>query len=882
MQTETPDKPARVESGHSTEPFTAADTDLAAIRTALRDKKRALLQRFAASRPSARAALSLVRSLAGLVDDTLVGLWQRAGIAEGAALVGVGGYGRGELFPHSDVDVLVLLPACDDEAAPAGRPGAVESFITACWDVGLDIGSSVRTVAECVAMARADVTVQTALLEARFLSGDRATYASFRRRTAEAMDAQAFLRTKSLELQQRHQKYENTPYALEPNCKESPGGLRDLQTVIWVARAAGLGSTWQQLAAHRLLTPFEVRQLHRNEGLLKLIRARLHVVAGRREDRLVFDLQTAVAESFGYVSSGDQRASERLMRRYYWAAKAVMQLTLIAMLNIEERINGLLDAPMRAISDDFLERGDLLEVVSDDLYQRKPHAILDTFLVYQTTIGIKGLSARTLRALYNARNQMDARFRHDPGNHATFMKILQAPSRQTHAFRLMNETSVLGRYLWVFRRIVGQMQHDLFHVYTVDQHILMVLRNMRRFLIPEHAHEYPFCSQLASTFDKPWLLYVAALFHDVAKGRGGDHSLLGERDARHFCRDHGIDAEDTALVEFLVHHHLTMSRIAQKEDLADPDVIAEFAALVHNDRRLTALYLLTVADIRGTSPRVWNAWKGKLLEDLYRLTLRALGGARPNRDAEIEAKRREARQLLSLASLPEGAEATLWNTLDLSYFARHDAGDIAWHTRSLLGLHASDAAVVKARISPLGEGLQVLVYAADRQDLFARACGYFDAAGFNILDAKVHTTATGFALDTFLVISPYLEPHYRDLIAFVETQLSLALEANGALPEPSRGRISRRVRSFPVTPRVTLRPDERAQRWLLGVSASDRSGLLYAISRVLAKHHINLQLAKITTLGERVEDTFLIDGAELQQNKLQLQIETEMLDAISA
>ena len=558
------------------------------------------------------------------------------------------------------------------------------------------------------------------------------------------------------------------------------------------------------------------------------------------------------------------------------------QLTQIAMLNIEERINGLIDAPMRPVTPDFLERGDMLEVTSDDLYERKPHAILETFLVYQTTIGIKGLSARTLRALYNARSVMDARFRHDPRNHATFMKILQAPSRQTHAFRLMNETSVLGRYLWVFRRIVGQMQHDLFHVYTVDQHILMVLRNMRRFLIPEHAHEYPFCSHLASTFDKPWLLYVAALFHDVAKGRGGDHSLLGERDARHFCRDHGIDAGDCALVEFLVHHHLTMSRIAQKEDLADPDVIAEFTSLVRNERRLTALYLLTVADIRGTSPKVWNAWKGKLLEDLYRLSLRALGGAQLNVDAEIEAKRREARQLLNLASLPDGSEAALWQTLDLRYFARHDAGDIAWHTRSLLGLMSGDAPVVKARISPLGEGLQVLVYAADRQDLFARTCGYFDAAGFNILDAKVHTTATGFALDTFLVISPYLEPHHRDLIAFVETQLTLALEANGALPEPSRGRISRRVKSFPITPRVTLRPDERAQRWLLGVSASDRSGLLYAISRVLARHHINLQLAKITTLGERVEDTFLIDGAELQQNKMQLQIETEMLDAISA
>ena len=865
----------------ATDTAEAPPPGVADIRARFRDGKAALLARFAAARPTARAALSLVRSLAGRVDVTLLELWRHSGMPDGASLVAVGGYGRGELFPHSDVDVLVLLPV-DGTAGLERMRRATERFITDCWDAGLEIGSSVRTVEECVAMAQSDVTVQTALLEARFLDGDRKVFATFQKAAAAAMDAKAFLRAKTLEMQQRHQKYENTPYSLEPNCKESPGGLRDLQTVIWVARAAGLGRTWQQLAAHGLITPFETRQLQRNEGVLKLIRARLHVIAGRREDRLVFDLQTAVAESFGYRAAHGQRASERLMRRYYWAAKAVTQLNQILMLNIEERVNGLQDAPMRPINEKFLERGGMVEVVSDDLYQRDPHAILETFLVYQQTIGPKGLSARTLRALYNARNLMDAKFRRDPVNHATFMKMLRASGGQTHAFRLMNETSVLGRYLWVFRRIVGQMQHDLFHVYTVDQHILMVLRNVRRFFIPEHAHEYPFCSQLASTFDKPWVLFIAALFHDVAKGRGGDHSVLGEREARRFCRDHFVARDDELLIEFLVAQHLTMSRIAQKEDLSDPDVIAGFAKAIGNERRLTALYLLTVADIRGTSPKVWNSWKGKLLEDLYRLALRALGGARPNLDAEIEATRLEARLLLNLASLPGAVEVPLWRTLELSYFARHEAGEIAWHTRSLVERVDSPVPVVRARTSPFGEGLQVLVYAADRQDLFARTCGYFDSAGFNILDAKVHTTTAGYALDTFLVVSPHFDQHYRDLIAYVETQLALALEATSPLPEPSRGRISRRVRSFPVTPRVTLRPDERGQRWLLGVSASDRSGLLYAISRVLAHHDINLQLAKITTLGERVEDTFLIDGSALQQNKMQLQIETEMLDAISA
>jgi [protein-PII] uridylyltransferase len=453
----------------------------------------------------------------------------------------------------------------------------------------------------------------------------------------------------------------------------------------------------------------------------------------------------------------------------------------------------------------------------------------------------------------------------------------------------MNQTSVLGRYLWVFRRIVGRMQHDLFHVYTVDQHVLMVVRNMRRFFIPEHAHEYPVCSQLAAQWDPPWLLYVAALFHDIAKGRGGDHSELGAVEVRRFCRDHGVGREDAQLIEFLVRHHLTMSRIAQKEDLSDAEVIGTFARQVGTPRALVALYLLTVADIRGTSPKVWNAWKGKLLEDLFRLTLRALGGEQPHFEAEIEARKLEARQNLALHSALPGTELPLWKTLEVSYFARHDAADIAWHARMLWRHLKTAVPVVRARLSSVGDGLQVLVYTPDRPDLFARICGYFDSAGFSIQDAKIHTTRTGFALDTFQVTASQLpgvaagEPDtaYRDLISLVETQAAQALASAGPLPEPRSGRVSRRVRSFPVTPRVSLAPDERAQRWLLTVSASDRTGLLYAVARVLAYHHVNLQLAKITTLGERVEDTFLVDGAVLQQPKAQLRIETELLDALA-
>lgn len=865
---------------------TAAPSSVMDVRHGYRARKAALLASLEADGTSTRTIRGLLQALARAADDALQALWLRAGLPAGVALVAVGGFGRGELFPCSDVDVLLLMPdgiSCEHDAALKQK---VETFIGSCWDAGLEIGSSVRTVEECVAQAKGDVTVQTSLLEARRVTGSRTLFAAFQERFRATIDARAFFVAKTLEMRQRHTKFENTPYALEPNCKESPGGLRDLQVILWVANAAGFGRSWDELARRGLATAFEARQIKRNEALLSTIRARLHVVAGRREDRLVFDLQNAVAESFGYqaVLRPDgrplERASERLMKRYYWAAKAVAQLNQILLLNIEERLDPDA-AEARPINERFSEKGGMIEVASDDLYLKNPRAILETFLLYQTTPGVKGLSARTLRALYNARKVMDAGFRNDPANHATFREMLMQPRGITHALRLMNQTSVLGRYLWVFRRIVGQMQHDLFHVYTVDQHILMVVRNVRRFFMAEHAHEYPFCSQLAAGWDKPWILYAAALYHDIAKGRGGDHSELGAREVRRFCRQHRIEAEDCALIEFLVREHLAMSRVAQKEDLGDPAVIEAFARRVGNERYLTALYLLTVADVRGTSPKVWNAWKGKLLEDLYRYTLRALGGGTPDPKAEVEGRKREALVKLQLFALPFEAHRKLWDTLDVGYFMRHEADDIVWHTRHVSRHVGGGKVVVRARISPVGEGLQVMVYTPDQPDLFARICGYFDQAGFSILEAKIHTATNGYALDTFQVVTAMLPEHYRELCSMVESDLCATISAAGPLPAPSRGRVSRRVKSFPITPRVDLRPDEKAQHWLLSVSASDRAGLLYSIARVLAHHKLNLQLAKVSTLGERVEDMFLIDGPELQQNRTQIEIETELLQAIS-
>lgn len=817
----------------------------------------------------------LLAKLRQSVDAALIQAWQAFRLPSSAALVAVGGYGRGELFPHSDVDVLILLEAAPD----AGMQAKLEELVQLFWDIGLEIGHSIRTIDECLSEAAADITVQTSLLEARLVTGSRKLFLFLQDRYKAAMDPQAFFQAKTLEMRQRHVKYEDTPYSLEPNCKESPGGLRDLQVILWVAKAAGLGDSWRKLADRGLITTTEARQLTQKERVFKNIRIRLHIHAKRREDRLVFDVQTPIAETFGFKTTETRRASEYLMQHYYWGAKAVTQLNTILLQNIEAQ---LFPQPgsLQKINEHFNEINGLIDIASDDTFESAPSTMLEVFLLKAQHTELKGMTARTLRALWHARFKIDKNFRTDPANRALFLQIIKAPQGITHALRGMNQTSILGRYLPNFRHIIGQMQHDLFHVYTVDQHILMVVRNVRRFTMTEHAHEYPFCSQLMANFSKHWLLYIAALFHDIAKGRGGDHSKLGMADARRFCREHGLSKEDAELVVFLVEHHLTMSHVAQKNDLSDMDVIRSFAHLVKDERHLTALYLLTVADIRGTSPKVWNAWKGKLLEDLYRMTLRVLGGETPSADHELKNRQDEAIKTLRLYGLTENAHERLWRQLDVAYFLRHDASDIAWQTRALSNKVDSDSPVVKCRLAPIGEGLQVTVYTKDQPDLFARICSYFDRKNFSILDAKIHTTKHDYALDTFLVTEPTFANSYRDIINLIEHELTQLLHSQDALPPPRKGRLSRLSRTFPITPTVDLRPDERGQYYLLSLSANDRNGLLYSIANVLAKYKINLHTAKIMTLGERVEDVFLVDGPVLNNARSQIQLETDLLEAL--
>ena len=841
-------------------------------RAVLAAERGALQQRFEAG----DLGRDLLRRLALLTDRHLRLAWKARQMPADIALVAVGGYGRGQLFPHSDVDILILLPAPPDEKLRIKLEALVGTF----WDIGLEAGHSVRTLDECFEVAATDITVQTNLLESRLLCGSRELYRRFTRKLQQTIDPAAFLRAKRIEQQERHSRHQETN--LEPNLKESAGGLRDLNTILWISRAARLGRTWLELARRGFITREEASAISRHERVLELLRIRLHYLAGRREDRLLFDHQTTLAKQLGFADRASKRASERLMQRYYQTAKSVSQLNTILLQNLARRIappaNRMIVTPLNKR---FVIRGELLSAPDEKIFERDPCAILEVFALLQQHHEIKDIGAVTLRALWRARRRIDPAARRDPRMRAQFMAILRSPTRMIRELRRMHQYDILGRYIPAFGRIVGQMQHDLYHVYTVDEHILKVVRNMRRFAVPELAHEFPLCSRLMSEFDKPELLYLAGLFHDIAKGRGGDHSELGKADAHRFCRAHGLPPADCDLVAWLVEQHLVMSATAQKQDLTDPDVVRAFVQRVGDERHLIALYLLTVADIRGTSPKVWNAWKAKLLEDLFHATRRMLTGERSERQDGQRARQEDAMVRLRLYAIPEADYQEFWQQLDTAYFLRHEPQEIAWHTRQVCRRVNSPTPVVRARLSPIGEGLQVMVYVVDQKELFSRICSFFESISFDIFEAKIHTTRHGYALDTFHIQdASNRQPEYRDLISYIEYELTDRLSNKTPLPPLTKPRLSRQLRHFPITPEVSIQTDERGTYRMLSVVAGDRPGLLSRISRTLTAFDINLHSAKISTLGARAEDTFVVSGEVFSNPKTTVRFESELLEQL--
>ena len=632
--------------------------------------------------------------------------------------------------------------------------------------------------------------------------------------------------------------------------------------MLWISRASGFGCTWKKLAEAGLISAEEARRFGRIEAFLQTLRIRLHYLARRREDRILFDYQTELAVQMRIAATETRRVSEHLMQRYYRAKRAVLMLNAVLLQNLRAHLFPE-DTGVRPLNERFLARGERIEARDEDLFEREPSAILEGFLLMEQHPELIAFSAPTLRALWRARPRVDASFRRDPKNRALFMQIMRQPQGITHVLRRMNRHGILGRYLPAFGRIIGQMQHDLIHVYTVDEHILMVVHNLRCFTLEKHAHELPLCNKLMKDFARPEALYIAGLFHDIAKGRGGDHALNGRPDAARFCKQHDLMHEDKELIVWLVGHHLDFSSTAQTQDLSDQDVIADFAAKIPNDRYLVALYLLTVADIRATSPEIWNAWKGKLLEDLFHATRRYMtGGKIADQVGEIRAQTRE---LLNLYAIGEERHELLWAQLDAEYFLHHEPHEIAWHTRQLAYRVNSEAPVVKARLSRIGEGIQVMVYCTDRPHLFARICGFFAQMHYNIMEARIHTTQHGYALDSFLVMdASNSDTAYRDVMSYIEHELALQIGSTEPLSAPHAGRVSRQLKHFPIPTVAEISPDHKGM-YKLSLAAGDRPGLLARIALILDQHDIRLHRAKINTLGSRAEDVFWINGAALAQ-----------------
>lgn len=857
------------------------------LRRRFQQDKQQLLQQEGQQEGKLAVQHSL-HTLCQLTDALLRQLWQAQHLSQqphNLALVAIGGFGRKELFPYSDVDLLLL----HDANIHADCQARIAAFVRSCWDVGLEIGSNVSTVAQCVAAAKTDIHLQTALLDSRFLTGKRQLLKQLTYAYTRQLNAIDFFAAKHSELQQRHLDFGNTAYALEPNVKESPGGLRDWHTVRWVAQAAGFSASWKGLLEHGLITQFEQQQLRKHYRYLQHIRLLLHIHTKRREERLLFDAQNQLANNSNTTTTPTRnrlRPSEQFMRRYYVSAQTIVRLSRLVLRTIHERLQPN-NYPSTSIDAHFKQCNGLLDITSSTLYQNQPSAILHTFILLQQQRDIHGLSTHTWRALYNAHPSINRNFRTTKQHQQQFIRILQgSPQSIAPTLESMHQSGILGRYLPAFGRIVGQLQHDLFHIYTVDQHSLKVIRYLSHFFMPEHIHEYPLCSRLAANWQQPWLLFAAALLHDVGKGKGGDHAILGARAMQRFARQHRIKSADSELLVFLVREHLSMSQTAQKQDLSDPAVIAEFANTVQNERRLTALYLLTVADIRGTSPKVWSAWKGKLLQDLYIATLNALGGHIPDQPALVQARCSGA--LIELAQhgfnhISAQQHVQFWHTLDAAYFVRHDPNAIAWHAQHLSPYTNQATTVVRTRTAQHGDGFDVVVYTPDKPELFARICAYFAQAQYNIIDAKIHTTSKQQALDSFHIIdanNQAIDVAVDAQKKHIEHHLSCALQATTALPTLGHTRLSPRARSFPIQPLVQLEPNDSRTHWLLTIHANDQIGLLYRIAQVLAAHAIDIQLAKISTMGERAEDSFLIEAKHLENPKTRSQLQHDLMQVL--
>lgn len=806
----------------------------------------------------------LINERATFIDLILHYAWHVHSWQTDVALIAVGGYGRKELHPQSDIDILILL---DNDAGEKYREN-IQSFITLLWDIGLDVGSSVRTVAQCTQIAREDVTVATNLVEIRRIAGNDDLRDQLQVLTGpeHMWPPYEFFRAKFDEQNHRHKKHNFTEYNLEPNIKNSPGGLRDIQTINWVAKRYYGVQTLQQLEGQGFFTEQEYGLLRNSEAFLWRVRYGLHKLAKRPEERLLFEYQRELAVQFGYVDNDNGLAVEQFMHAYYRTVMALRELNDILLRILDER-SSVLERPsiIVPINDDFQLRDNYIEVTHRSVFDENPAALMEIFVRMSADKRIKGVQAETIRLIREKRHLVDDRFRSDPQIKSLFIQLFKIERGLITQLRRMKRYGILGRYLPEFGRITGQMQHDLFHRYTVDAHTLLVMRNIRRFREKSSLEHFPLAAGVIRKLAQPELVYIAALYHDIGKGRGGDHSVLGSADAERFCIEHGLNGRETRLVSWLVEKHLLMSYVAQKKDISDPEVIHDFALQVGDITHLDHLYTLTVADMCGTNPELWNSWRASLMSQLYSETKLALRRGLENTiDQQDVVDETQAKAIAHLQSkgLTEAQVRALWGDMRDDYFLREGALDIAWETEALWQ-HHSDEPLILIRDSeqqPWQGATQIFIRVKDVDNVFVAAATALAQLGLNIQDARLYSSKSGYTIDTFYVLDENFAPLGNDpqKLAAIRKALQEELQLVNEYSEVVRRRTPRQLKQFATPTRTSIHNDASNRVTVLEVISPDRPGLLATIGRVFMDFGVQLQNAKISTLGERVEDVFFI------------------------
>ncbi|MGR5544486.1 bifunctional uridylyltransferase/uridylyl-removing protein GlnD [Vibrio sp. PNB22_2_2] len=833
---------------------------------------------------------NLVLSRAEYMDLFLNRLWQHFGFNDihNISLIAVGGYGRGELHPLSDIDILIL----SNHRLPTALEAKISEFITLLWDLKLEVGHAVRSVEECSEIGRSDLTVATNLQEARLLCGSENTFQALKKvvLSDSFWPSETFYRAKIQEQRERHTRYHDTTYNLEPDIKSTPGGLRDIHTLSWVARRHFGATSLLEMSRYGFLTDAEYRELVECQDFLWRVRFALHIELRRYDNRLTFAHQAQVAEHLGYVGEGN-RGVEMMMKEFYRTLRRVAELNKMLLKLFDQAIiNGGASEDAEIIDDDFQRRGALIEARKPALFQARPETILDMFLHIANDSSIEGVSPPTLRQLRTARRRLNKFLHTIPQAREKFMALCRHPNALHKAFSLMHKLGVLAAYLPQWSRIVGQMQFDLFHVYTVDEHSIRLLKHINTFSYAENHSKHPICCEVYPRIQKKELLILAAIFHDIGKGRGGDHSVIGEGEAYDFCIEHGLSNPEAKLVSWLVRHHLLMSVTAQRRDIYDPDVITEFAKQVRDEERLEYLVCLTVADICATNPELWNSWKRTLLAELFYSTQRALRRGLEN-PVDVRERIRHNQQMASALLRKEGFSAreieVLWQRFKADYFLRHTHKQIAWHCENLLRMEDPTKPLVLISKKATRGGTEVFVYSPDQPALFATVVAELDRRNFNVHDAQIMTSKDGFVLDTFMVLDQHGKAIEEGRHAAVTKHITHVLE-DGRPTKIKTRRTPNKLQHFNVKTKVDFLPTKSKKRTLMEFVALDTPGLLAKVGRTFADLGINLHAAKITTIGERAEDLFILTSetggrlSEEQQEELREKLIEKLSDNASS